>query len=184
MDTNESRLRKQEQYHWLNFIWRRSNALGIRDALYQLKGRKNLVGCEIGVAFGYHAHAIFRTLDIQKLYLIDPYNDADGVYPKDTRKSMFRLLKKYMPRIRFCMCDSDEAVCLIPDSSLDFIYIDGLHSYKQVKKDINNYVKKLKPGGIICGHNFEVPGVAKAVVECLGTDIGTSYYTVDWWKRI
>lgn len=48
----------------------------------------------------------------------------------------------------------------------DMLFIDGDHQYQQVKLDIQNYMKLLKPGGLICGHDYPgYPGVVKAVNE-------------------
>ena len=52
-----------------------------------------------------------------------------------------------------------EAAKLIPDQSLDICFIDADHRYTGVKEDILAYLPKVKPGGIICGHDFE-PHVA------------------------
>lgn len=43
------------------------------------------------------------------------------------------------------------------DETFDALFIDGNHSYEYVKKDFENYSKKVKPGGIIAFHdvNFE-----------------------------
>jgi SAM-dependent methyltransferase len=49
------------------------------------------------------------------------------------------------------------------DESLDCIFIDGDHSEKAVRADINAYFHKVKPGGILCGHDIDEPGVAAAV---------------------
>tara|TARA_R110000744_G_scaffold106005_2_gene202167 strand:+ start:494 stop:1141 length:648 start_codon:yes stop_codon:yes gene_type:complete len=45
----------------------------------------------------------------------------------------------------------------IEDESFDAVFIDGNHSYEYVKKDLGNYSKKVKKGGIIAMHdaNFE-----------------------------
>ena len=51
-----------------------------------------------------------------------------------------------------------------PDD-VDFVYIDGNHSYEFVKKDIELYYPKVRNGGILGGHDFNLYGVAKAVVE-------------------
>tara|TARA_B100001248_G_scaffold9854_1_gene6508 strand:+ start:18464 stop:19087 length:624 start_codon:yes stop_codon:yes gene_type:complete len=63
---------------------------------------------------------------------------------------------------------------------LDWIYIDGDHSYEQCKKDLNNALQIVKPGGLIIGDDYgwpdakwEKPGVTKAVNEfVLQTDFG------------
>ena len=55
---------------------------------------------------------------------------------------------------------------------LDWIYIDGDHSYSQTKKDLNNSLKVVKSGGLIIGDDYGWPdakwqkaGVTKAVDE-------------------
>ena len=49
---------------------------------------------------------------------------------------------------------SMEAVNDFPDDSLDFVYIDGDHELKFVTEDIREWAKKVKPGGIIAGHDY------------------------------
>ena len=39
------------------------------------------------------------------------------------------------------------------DEKFDLIFIDGLHHYKQVKKDIRNSLNALKDGGVILMHD-------------------------------
>ena len=50
---------------------------------------------------------------------------------------------------------------------VDFVYIDGLHSYESVKEDIHDWFPKLKSGGILCGHDYNAtnPGTIQAVDE-------------------
>lgn len=40
------------------------------------------------------------------------------------------------------------------DKSLDFIFIDAAHDYDSVTKDLNAWYRKLKPNGIIAGHDY------------------------------
>jgi hypothetical protein len=49
---------------------------------------------------------------------------------------------------------SMEAVADIPDESLDFVYIDGLHNFKDVAHDIWEWSKKVRVGGLISGHDY------------------------------
>ena len=78
------------------------------------------------------------------------------------------------------------------NEKFDCIFIDGLHYYSQVKKDIQNSLKALNPNGIILLHDclpnnhFEqaIPrcqatwngDVWKAIVECR-TDVNMDTYT-------
>ena len=47
---------------------------------------------------------------------------------------------------------SENAVPYVPNAEL--IYIDGQHTYKGVKEDLNNYWPKLKKGGIMFGDDY------------------------------
>lgn len=51
------------------------------------------------------------------------------------------------------------------DSSVDFVFIDADHKYESVKKDIQHWWPKIKPGGIISGHDYFNPGGVKRAVD-------------------
>ncbi|MBA0085864.1 MAG: class I SAM-dependent methyltransferase [Acidobacteria bacterium Pan2503] len=53
------------------------------------------------------------------------------------------------------------------EHSVDAVFIDADHEYESVCKDIDAWLPKVKPGGIIAGHDYtpELPGVIRAVNE-------------------
>jgi hypothetical protein len=106
------------------------------------------VGVEIGVD---HADTTVYLLDkcpnLCHLYAIDPYRRRDVRYEEVQAK-----LEKYS-NITLMRTTSDEAVNEIPNE-LDFIFIDGDHSYDAVLSDLNNYVPKIKSGGLLTGHDW------------------------------
>ncbi len=137
-------------------------------------GTRELTGAEIGVAQGKNARNILELLNISRLYLVDPYlpyaeikgNVLKTLDPRTFRQSALKTLKPFSDRIEFICETSEDAVDLVANN-LDFVYIDGNHSYEFVRKDIENYYPKLNSDGIIGGHDF-CPmyfGVCKAVVE-------------------
>lgn len=68
---------------------------------------------------------------------------------------------------------SEQVADSIPDASIDIIFIDGNHSYEYVYKDIVKYSPKLKPTGLLTGHDIDYPGVNRAVKELVKTfDVG------------
>lgn len=68
----------------------------------------------------------------------------------------------------------------IPKCQSDFIFIDGDHKYEAVKRDIRKAFEYLKAGGILAGHDFDWPGVQKAV----GEEVGEVFVKGSiWWKR-
>ena len=145
-----------------------------RPALKTLIGKPNLVGLEIGVRFGCNALRIFNFLDIKKLYLIDkrklPETDIN--------------LKLYKDNILWLVGDSKNMHVHVPNNSLDFVYIDGGHTYEIVKSDIIKYFSKVKEDGMISGHDYKpvAAGLAvmKAVHEIFGTCNSQPPYW-DWW---
>lgn len=65
----------------------------------------------------------------------------------------------------------------------DMVFIDADHDYPQVKYDIQNYSTLLKPGALICGHDYPgYPGVKRAVEELFPKE---RINTVDsvWWIK-
>ncbi len=56
-----------------------------------------------------------------------------------------------------------DAVSALPQA--DMIFIDGDHSFESVAQDIENAKKLLKPGGLLCGHDMNLPGVVQAVTN-------------------
>lgn len=55
----------------------------------------------------------------------------------------------------------------VQDDSLDFVFIDADHSYEAVRKDILTWSKKVREGGMICGHDVNMEGVQKALKELI-----------------
>lgn len=64
------------------------------------------------------------------------------------------------------------------DESIDFCFIDANHTYEFVKKDILAYLPKMKKGGIISGHDYNMshPGVIQAVNEIFVEEVERDYY--------
>ena len=132
----------------------------------------NLVGCEIGCYQGKNALNVLNHCGIQKFYLIEPVEE----------RVLKQRFKKYEDKIQFIFDYSYNVADCFLDGSLDFVYIDGDHSYASVKNDINLFVSKVRKGGVIGGHDFNNYEVALAVVEYFGNkNIMTSGFATDWW---
>jgi len=93
-------------------------------------------------------------------------------------------VKDYINVIR---SDSVEAASLYEDNSLDFVLLDGGHSYEQVKADIIAWLPKVKIGGILAGDDYGhlnkrhvKNSVAMAVDELIPNANKDNY----WWKHI
>ena len=128
----------------------------VRPMTLFLKKNKNLTGVEIGTYKGKNAKHMLETLDIKKLYLVDPYipftTEVESYkLDKDTLKKAKARLKQFTNK-EFVIKTSREAINKIPND-LDFVYIDGDHNYEAVKQDIKLWYPKIKNGGVLGGHD-------------------------------
>ena len=171
------------------------NRGAVRSSIKFMKNEmesNGLVGAEVGVYLGRNSLMLLKNLDIKKLYLIDPYKNykgKDGFSRNDfeiINKYAHKNLRKYNDRIVWIRDLSENAVKLIDDNSLDFVYIDGNHLYRWVKKDLELWYPKLKSDGFLCGHDFNRFDVARAVVEFsnkIGANIECGGFPTDWWMK-
>jgi len=79
-----------------------------------------------------------------------------------------------LPNVKWIKADhSDYAAVPIewlrgaPDKKPDMVFIDGSHEYQDVKRDIIAWKERLAPGGLLCGHDSDWPGVRQAINELL-----------------
>lgn len=88
--------------------------------------------------------------EFRKVISIDGKYGAtvDGVYQLAKERTA-----KY-PNIHLMKMTSFEALEHFPDRSLDFVYIDGNHSFGYVAMDLMKWCRKVKKGGIIAGHDY------------------------------
>jgi hypothetical protein len=80
---------------------------------------------------------------------------------------------------------SDDAINELKDLKVDLVYIDGLHTYDQVKIDIGNYLPIINESGFICGHDYHMvwQGVVNAIHEKLGKP-DKIFQDTSWIKKI
>lgn len=123
----------------------------------------SIVGVEVGVCKGQNIYWLLKScLSIIKIYGIDPwmaYKDkltitqetADQWY--ETTKS---LLQSYVDDgfVELLRMPSAMGALQIEDEALDFVFIDGNHSYDAVVTDLAIWLPKVRPGGIFSGHDF------------------------------
>jgi len=159
---------------------------GMTEFIHDKFGDKLLTGVEIGTGEGANAESILRTLNMKTLYLIDPYEAyIDDGQLVNTYNNMFTLTKerlsKFGDKTKFLLEKSNEVISIIPDG-LDFVYIDGNHSYEFVREDIYLYYPKVRPGGVLGGHDYLMFGVQKAVNELVKEkNLKLHLKEPDWW---
>jgi hypothetical protein len=67
-------------------------------------------------------------------------------------------LKPFANITQFMRMKSSDAATKIANTSLDFVYVDARHDYCGAKEDIFLYWPKLRPGGLMAGHDFVYAG--------------------------
>lgn len=136
---------------------------------------KNMRMIEIG-SYAGESTQIFAT-HFKEVIAIDPYlNDYDvndiTCQHMDLNKvyDVFLNNTKSYENIRLIRKTSDDCVDELLNEKFDFIYIDGIHTYEQVIKDIINYKPLVSVDGFIGGHDYHPvwSGVIKAINEQLG----------------
>ncbi|MBI2405517.1 class I SAM-dependent methyltransferase [Candidatus Microgenomates bacterium] len=134
-----------------------------REDLARLFAELNFTkGAEIGVDIGSYSEVLCKANPKLHLYSIDPwspsaYEPGSGVSEKqeffDTRyEEAKRKLAPYHCTI--VRKDSMSALKDFSDNSLDFVYIDGNHDFVNFTNDIHYWLKKIRVGGILSGHDY------------------------------
>jgi len=122
------------------------------------------VGAEIGVDKGLFSEHLLSKSTLYKLYCIDPWIDNFGSDYKPNEydpngsnrmKEAMERLASYKDRIVPIRDFSVNAAKQIENNCLDFCYIDGDHSLEGIYTDIYTWIKKVRTGGIIAGHDYK-----------------------------
>lgn len=138
-------------------------------------------GAEIGVYKAVYAETILSTWKGKKLYLIDAWEPISG---KEANWSDFdkayQITKSKLEnnqRVEIIKDLSSDAVNLFQDAFFDFVYIDADHAYDGVVADIESWRHKVRPGGMLCGHDYLDKRVGKVMVEVKGAvdDLANKY---------
>jgi hypothetical protein len=120
-------------------------------------------GAEVGVYTGLFSATILRRWKGERLWLIDPWThqpDYLDSWNADDRTMARRLatarrrLKPYEGRVGWIRSRSDVAASEFAPNSLAFVYIDANHSYLHVKRDLALWFPKIRPGGLLAGHDY------------------------------
>jgi hypothetical protein len=134
-----------------------------------------MTAAEVGVAQGLFSQELLYA-GIEKLYLIDLWETVpfirgcasfDPQWHESNYDRVTTELQKEILAGRAILLQgfSYKMAELIPDNSLGMAYIDADHTYEGVRADIDAFLPKIVPGGIIAFHDYANPdyGVRRAV---------------------
>lgn len=122
---------------------------------------------ELGSYWGESTMFFWKSGKFASIVAVDPGSpDNGGPQSNDTIKN--NVIAPSSGTVTLLEKSGHEAVGLFRDESLDLVYIDANHAYEHALEDIRDWLPKVKPGGIIAGHDYALDGVRKAVDKLLG----------------
>ena len=129
----------------------------------------DIVGAEIGVCMAASTeYFAINIKNLKKLYAVDnypSYTDWNGTVMTEYIQNRFKdhaanRIKPYAV-VEAVYESSEEFAQHSPQ--LDFVFIDGDHSYEGVMRDLENYYPLVRSGGIVSGHDFKLRAVGSAL---------------------
>lgn len=150
-----------------------------------VKGKMIEIGTFTGestIIFGDHFESVVGVDPMLSDY--DP-QDMTSQFNFNEVLDMFNDRTKDYKNISLVQKTSDDAVNDFQEGEYDFVYIDGMHQYENVKQDIINYLPKIKKGGVIGGHDYGItwPGIKQAVDEIFG-EPDKVFVDTSWIKQL
>lgn len=134
-------------------------------------------GAEIGAFSGRNAVRLLEGLaSLELLWCVDRWrqlrlSEEDGAetYARHDMAEVERVCRERLAphgeRARIVKATSARAAARVPDGSLDFVFIDALHTKAAVMADLRAWAPKVRAGGTIAGHDWWFPSVRAALDE-------------------
>ena len=103
------------------------------------------VGAEIGVLYGTYTNQLFEDWKGQIL-AVDIWTE---------RPQYLRAIDQlWNTNTIITRGSSTDVANIIKDGSLDWVYLDGDHTYKGINEDMSAWFPKIRKGGVISGHDY------------------------------
>jgi hypothetical protein len=116
---------------------------------------RQIIAAEIGVWEGQHALTWLipskwnQVIRFGEVVLVDPIKTS-------VQLESISAVTENFPVAKFLNMTSVEASTKFADEYFDFIYIDAVHYYADVAADLAAWNGKVKAGGFIAGHDYDV----------------------------
>lgn len=162
-------------FTFISGSWRRGQIIedALTPMLYDLAhDLHNANLCDVGVGIGGSTILLGHNAreNHNTVYSIDvfaPYKEKGTMWEVGNLGEFHQNLAEFRVEAELRIGNSYEELAKFPDDFFDVIFIDACHDYDFVSKDIAVSKRKIKKGGVICGHDYteEYPGVVQAVGE-------------------
>lgn len=113
----------------------------------------------------------------------------EWINPGENRPPVFQMFQSAMKPLeghfKVAIGKSTDVARQFADESIDFVFIDAAHDYDNVRADLIAWTGKVRPGGIIAGHDYEndYQGLMQAVNEIFGDRVELVPYDEDETKH-
>jgi len=156
-----------------------------------------VIGAEIGVFRGNLSYQLLSLMPNLTLYMVDrwcPYREGEWIRRGYIAGGTHEVFEKWEAETREKVKGFGNRAIIIKSESLvaadkfpldffDFVFIDAIHVGNYVAMDINSWGPRVKPGGLICGHDYNplrYPGLIEVVnkkfPESLEIDVDFTWF--------
>lgn len=122
----------------------------------------------------------FDCIDPQQImsHYLDSARDHPALWKDYNANDFHKRLESVKGVYNLVEQTSNTAVHRYSDGTIDFLMIDGDHSYEAVKNDILNFLPKMKVGGVIVGDDAFVDEIRQAAYDAV-KDTGLEVSIID-----
>lgn len=153
------------------------------------------VGCWFGKSVIYLAEQVIASKKDIRIFAVDTWHLSAEHKPSIENEHPGFIWHCFIGNVRTCgvqsvvipMClPSVEAATYFKDSSIFMAFIDADHTYESVKADIAAWLPKIKPGGILAGHDYNDywSGVKRAVDETFSNNVTIDPIAATWRAKL
>ena len=128
------------------------------------------LGVELGVKCGDTLAHILKECQNVSMIGVDLWQAAPGYESWDHDDNMSQaaaVADAYPGRLTLMRECTWDAAGSFEDGSLDFVFVDGDHRTESVLRDIAAWRPKIRPGGMLCGHDVGWPSVRAAIEQAV-----------------
>lgn len=124
---------------------------------------------------GHFSWSILDQWKGKRLYSVDPWAYQENVsldasnIEQSAQEAAYQTAKQVLApfgsRSEIIRDFSVNAAKRFENNTLDFVYIDARHDYRSARSDLDAWYPKVRPGGIIAGHDYKNSFVRLNLVE-------------------
>jgi hypothetical protein len=143
-------------------------------------------GAEIGVELGKFSETLCQCIPGLRLLAVDAWACQLGYREHVTQQELDhfeRETRKRLAKYRAHVIKGFSTVVAqtVPNGSLDFVYVDAAHDEASVSADLLAWMPKVRKGGIVSGHDWNLAGVRSAVQDVARHVSLTLDKSPSWW---